>query len=50
LNIQATIDAVTKNGNVDYMILEQDRTQMPSELDSLRRSMQGLKALHGLDL
>ncbi len=50
LNIQATIDAVTKNGNVDCMILEQDRTQMPSELDSLRRSMQGLKALHGLDL
>lgn len=49
MDIQSIIDAGNKLGSVDFMILEQDATQMPSEIESIRKSMSGLRGLKGLD-
>lgn len=49
MDIQGIIDAVLSNTNADYMILEQDFTSL-DEFESIRRSMEGMKKLHGLEL
>ena len=46
--IQAIIDAANEYTDAEYIILEQDATRMPSELDSVRRSMEGFRKFTGI--
>lgn len=47
MDIQSIIDAATATGNIDYLILEQDFTTL-DEIESIRRSMEGLKKFSGI--
>ncbi|MDD3997846.1 MAG: sugar phosphate isomerase/epimerase [Sphaerochaetaceae bacterium] len=49
MDIQSIIEAGNKLGSVDFIILEQDATQMPSEIESIKKSMSGFKKFSGLD-
>lgn len=49
MDIQSIIDTANKLGSVDYIILEQDATQMSSEIESIKKSMSGFRRFSGLD-
>lgn len=49
MDIQGIVDAAVNYTNAGYMILEQDFTSL-DEFDSIRRSMEGMKKLHSLEL
>lgn len=49
MDIQGIIDVALSDTNAGYMILEQDFTSL-DEFESIRRSMEGMKKLHGLEL
>lgn len=48
MDIQSIIDAANELGTVSYMFLEQDSTQLPSELLSIQRSMEAFRKFHGI--
>ena len=48
MDIQSIVDAA--NEYCDYIILEQDFTQMPTELDSVKKSMDNFKNFRGVEL
>lgn len=47
--IQQIIDAANESTDAEYMILEQDFTRMPSQFDSIRKSMEGFKKFSGIE-
>ena len=47
--IQKIIDAANEATDAEYIILEQDFTRMPSQLDSIRKSMEGFKRFSGIE-
>lgn len=49
MDIQAIIDACNKNKNFEYMILEQDHTQL-DEIDSIRKSYECFKKFSGIEI
>jgi sugar phosphate isomerase/epimerase len=48
MHIQDIIDAANMYSNADYIILEQDATRMPSELDSVKKSMESFRKFTGI--
>lgn len=49
MNIQAIIDAANEVGSAEYIILEQDFTQMTDEIASIKRSMESFRKYSGID-
>ena len=49
MHIQDIIDAAPKYTNAGYMILEQDFTRLPSQIDSITRSMDAFRRFSGID-
>ena len=50
LPIQKYIDALSDAPNLEYLILEQDHTACPTELESIKKSMEAFKKLQGIQL
>ncbi len=50
LPIQRYIDALSDAPNLEYLILEQDFTSCPTELESIKQSMAAFKKLKGIQL
>lgn len=48
MHIQDIIDAASRYTSAEYIILEQDATRMPTEMDSVKKSMEGFKKYHGI--
>ena len=49
MDIQSIIDAANENGMIDYMILEQDDTQLQDEIISIKKSMEEFHKFSGID-
>ncbi|MDR1536808.1 MAG: sugar phosphate isomerase/epimerase [Clostridiales bacterium] len=49
MEIQAIIDKANEIGAAEYIILEQDFTQLPSEMESIRLSMEGFRKYSGIN-
>lgn len=47
--IQKIIDAANEYTDAKYIILEQDATRMPSQIDSIIKSMEGFKKFTGIE-
>ena len=47
--IQRIIDAANEYTDAKYIILEQDATRMPSQIDSIMKSMEGFKKFTGIE-
>lgn len=47
--IQKIIDAANAYTDAEYIILEQDYTRMPSQLESIRKSMEGFQKFSGIE-
>ena len=46
--IQDIINAVNEYTDAQYIILEQDATRMPTQIDSIIKSMEGFKKYTGI--
>ncbi len=46
--IQSIIDAANEYTDAKYIILEQDATRMPTQIDSIKKSMEGFKKFTGI--
>lgn len=46
--IQAIIDTASACTNAEYIILEQDYTRMPSQIDSIQKSMESFRKFQGI--
>lgn len=49
MDIQKIIDVANEKARVEYIFLEQDKTQMESELASIRKSMEGFRKFRGIE-
>ena len=49
MNIQAIIDAANEYTEAEYIILEQDWTRMPTQFDSIAKSMEGFRKFTGIE-
>ena len=49
MKIQEIIDAAAACTSAEYIILEQDFTRLPSQMDSIARSMQGFRKFSGIE-
>ena len=47
--IQSIIDAANEYTDAKYIILEQDATRMPTQIDSIKKSMEGFKKFTGIE-
>lgn len=47
--IQKIIDTANAYTEAEYMILEQDFTRMPNQIDSIQKSMEGFKKFRGIE-
>ena len=43
------IDAANEYSEAEYIILEQDYTRLPSQIDGIKKSMEGFKKLTGIE-
>lgn len=48
MHIQDIIDTANEYTDAEYIILEQDYTRMPTQIDSIRKSMEGFKKFSGI--
>ncbi len=48
MNIQAIIDAANQYTNAEYLILEQDYTRLPTQFDSIAKSMEAFHRFNGI--
>lgn len=48
MDIQSIIDKALELGSIDYIVLEQDATEL-DELESIQRSMEGFRRFRGID-
>lgn len=46
--IQDIINAANTYTNAQYIILEQDATRMPTQMDSIEKSMEGFRKFDGI--
>lgn len=49
MRIQDIIDAAPEYTDAEYIILEQDFTRLPTQFDSIARSMEAFRKFHGID-
>ncbi|MBR2121537.1 MAG: sugar phosphate isomerase/epimerase [Lachnospiraceae bacterium] len=48
MHIQDIIDAANEYTDAEYIILEQDYTRMPTQIDSIKKSMEGFRKFSGI--